>query len=216
MGRCMASEPCGPTTFASEPASSLFIISNSCMWPIWTTDQKEENMDTVKLRTVIGIDVSRDWLDIHCLPRGQRQRLRNTGDGHAQLVDLSALHEALVGLRRLVAKNGACGLLSMRQQSRRGNCRQRKSKPLQRAGARGPRRVGSTQNSLHGSWRSDQIQGDPFHIGSRGIFETTPHRKAFPVGRQVQGKTCVRSVAVWGRPNRKAKRHQPSEQSISV
>jgi len=25
-------------------------------------------------------------------------------------------------------------------------------------------------------------------LGSRGIFETKPHRKAFPGGRQVQGK----------------------------
>lgn len=84
MGRCMASEPCGLTTFASEPAPSLFIISNSCVWPIWTTDQKEENMQIVAQAAIIGIDVSRDWLDIHCLPDGQRQRLPNTENGHAR------------------------------------------------------------------------------------------------------------------------------------
>jgi hypothetical protein len=33
-------------------------------------------------------------------------------------------------------------------------------------------------------------------LGSRGIFETKPHRKAFPGGRQVQGKTRVRSPFV--------------------
>jgi len=53
-------------------------------------------------------------------------------------------------------------------------------------------------------------------LGSRGIFETKPHRIAFPGGRQVQGKTRVRSLAVWVRPNRKAKRHQHIERSISV
>lgn len=53
-------------------------------------------------------------------------------------------------------------------------------------------------------------------LGSRGIFETKPHREAFPGGRQVQGKTRIRSIAVWVKPNRKAKRHQPNERSISV
>jgi hypothetical protein len=53
-------------------------------------------------------------------------------------------------------------------------------------------------------------------LGSRDIFETKPHRKAFPGGRQVQGKTHVRLVAVWVRPSRKAKRHQLSERSIGV
>ena len=53
-------------------------------------------------------------------------------------------------------------------------------------------------------------------LGSRGIFETKPHRKAFPGGRQVQGKTRVRSIGMRVKPNRKAKRHQPNERSISV
>ncbi len=34
-------------------------------------------------------------------------------------------------------------------------------------------------------------------LGPRGIFETKPHCKAFPGGRQVQGKPRVWSVAVW-------------------
>ena len=53
-------------------------------------------------------------------------------------------------------------------------------------------------------------------LGSRGIFETKPRRKAFLGGRQVQGKTRVRSIGMWVKPNRKAKRHQPRERSISV
>mgnify|MGYP001796168649 CR=1 FL=1 len=66
------------------------------MWPIRTTDQKEENMDTVSQDQIIGIDVSRDWLDIHCLPDGKRLRLPNTLEGHARLVDLAKPVSALV------------------------------------------------------------------------------------------------------------------------
>lgn len=66
------------------------------MWPIRTTDQKEENMDTVSQDWIIGIDVSRDWLDIHCLPDGKRLRLPNTVEGHARLVDLAEPVSALV------------------------------------------------------------------------------------------------------------------------
>ena len=40
----------------------------------------------------------------------------------------------------------------------------------------------------------------PALLGSRGIFKTKPHRKAFPGGRQVQGKTRVWSVGVWVKP----------------
>ena len=85
----MASEPCGLTTFASEPAPSLFIISNSCMWPIRITDQKEENMNKVTQDQIIGIDVSRDWLDVHCLPEGKRARLPNKAEGHEQVAQLA-------------------------------------------------------------------------------------------------------------------------------
>lgn len=53
-------------------------------------------MDTIAQAAIIGIDVSRDWLDIHCLPSGQRQRFPNTSEGHAQLVDLAYSLKALV------------------------------------------------------------------------------------------------------------------------
>jgi hypothetical protein len=38
-------------------------------------------------------------------------------------------------------------------------------------------------------------------LGSRGIFETKPHREAFPGGRQVQGRTRVKSIGVRVKPN---------------
>ncbi len=53
-------------------------------------------MDRVSHPAIIGIDVSRDWLDIHCLPRGQRLRLPNTKEGHTQLADLATTLKALV------------------------------------------------------------------------------------------------------------------------
>tara|TARA_R110002111_G_scaffold8194_1_gene30659 strand:- start:8 stop:502 length:495 start_codon:yes stop_codon:yes gene_type:complete len=122
------------TTFFSEPAPSLFIIANSCMWPDWTTDQKEENMDTVTQDRITGIDVSRDWLDVHCLPDGQRLRLSNTDEGHTTLVDLAHSIGALVYFKategqewRLWSTLEATGIA-------RGNCRLRKSKPSRPAG----------------------------------------------------------------------------------
>ena len=53
-------------------------------------------MDTVSHQPVIGIDVSRDWLDIHCLPSGERLRCPNTKEGHARLVELGQSTGALV------------------------------------------------------------------------------------------------------------------------
>lgn len=46
-------------------------------------------METVAHDRIIGIDVSRDWLDIHCLPDGKWLRLPNADEGHEQLVRLA-------------------------------------------------------------------------------------------------------------------------------
>lgn len=53
-------------------------------------------MDKVTQDVIIGIDVSRDWLDIHCLPQGERLRFSNSTEGHAQVVQLAEEHVALV------------------------------------------------------------------------------------------------------------------------
>lgn len=53
-------------------------------------------METVTQDAIIGIDVSRDWLDIHCLPQGKRGRFPNSTEGHAQVVQLAGEHVALV------------------------------------------------------------------------------------------------------------------------
>jgi transposase len=53
-------------------------------------------MNTVSSEQVIGIDVSRDWLDICCLPAGKRLRLPNAPDGHAQVASLAQRRGALV------------------------------------------------------------------------------------------------------------------------
>ena len=53
-------------------------------------------MNTLSHPEIIGIDVSRDWLDIHCLSNDRRFRLPNTDKGHSKLEAVAAGREALV------------------------------------------------------------------------------------------------------------------------
>lgn len=66
------------------------------MRPIRTAEQKEESMNNISQDSIIGIDVSRDWLDMYCLPDGLRHRLPNTADGHLQLAAVARERSALV------------------------------------------------------------------------------------------------------------------------
>lgn len=45
---------------------------------------------------VIGIDVSRDWLDLYYLPDGLRRRVPNLPEGHAAVADLARNRDAAV------------------------------------------------------------------------------------------------------------------------
>jgi hypothetical protein len=54
-------------------------------------------MNTVSQNQIIGIDVSRDWLDIHCLPNDHRLRIANTAQGHEKLVGIAHDRRALGG-----------------------------------------------------------------------------------------------------------------------
>ena len=53
-------------------------------------------MNTVSHPEIIGLDVSCDWLDIHCLSDDRRIRLPNTDEGHSKLEEIAAGREALV------------------------------------------------------------------------------------------------------------------------
>lgn len=53
-------------------------------------------MDNLSHGRVIGIDVSRDWLDIHCLPDGHRLRVPNAAAGHAAVASLARDRNAIV------------------------------------------------------------------------------------------------------------------------
>ena len=53
-------------------------------------------MNAVAHLEIIGIDVSRDWLDLHCVSDGRRLRLRNTDDGHSELAKIAGDREVLV------------------------------------------------------------------------------------------------------------------------
>ncbi|RWY37644.1 IS110 family transposase [Falsigemmobacter intermedius] len=57
---------------------------------------EEREMIMIEPHTVIGIDVSRDWLDFHSLFDGKRGRFRNTDLGHAQLATLAKGYGATV------------------------------------------------------------------------------------------------------------------------
>ena len=101
-------------------------------------------MDMVSQDPIIGIDVSRDWLDIHVLPDDQHQRLPHTAEGHAYLVDIASKLGAIVCFEGYkdwksiqwidsqvaVDRNGGSGRRLIRLGLKRASCRLRKSKPL--------------------------------------------------------------------------------------
>lgn len=53
-------------------------------------------MKDITQTPVLGIDVSRDYLDGYFLPDGKRFRLPNTEEGHGQLIELLAVHPDVV------------------------------------------------------------------------------------------------------------------------
>lgn len=58
---------------------------------------KEASEQETKTKSNVGIDVSKDWLDVHVLPGDERRRLPNTGPGVRQLKRwLTRLELALV------------------------------------------------------------------------------------------------------------------------
>ncbi|WP_372572113.1 IS110 family transposase [Ruegeria jejuensis] len=42
----------------------------------------------ISAKPMVGIDVSRDWLDGFCLPGGTRFRLANSAEGHEELISI--------------------------------------------------------------------------------------------------------------------------------
>ena len=53
-------------------------------------------MSKLSQARIIGIDVSRDWLDIYCLPEGKRARLLNKVEGREQVAQLALELDAVV------------------------------------------------------------------------------------------------------------------------
>lgn len=53
-------------------------------------------MSKISQDQIVGIDVSRDWLDIHCLPDGAKLRFPNNYDGHMRVAALAEERHALV------------------------------------------------------------------------------------------------------------------------
>ena len=120
-------------------------------------------MNKVTQDRIIGIDVSRDWLDIHCLSDGQRLRLPNTDKGHARLVDLARTMDALVCFE---ATGGQEWRLWSALEGAGVATRQLPPAQIKAfAASRGTRAkpTGSMQNSSRGSWRSGPMRGAACH-----------------------------------------------------
>ena len=66
-------------------------------------------MDNLSHGRVIGIDVSRDWLDLHCLPDGLQCRMPNEPEGHATVRNLPAIEMPSFALSRPADRNGSFG-----------------------------------------------------------------------------------------------------------
>jgi transposase len=45
---------------------------------------------------VVGIDFSRDWLDLHCISDGHRCKVPNAPEGHAAVAALARKRDAVV------------------------------------------------------------------------------------------------------------------------
>ncbi len=53
-------------------------------------------MDNLSHDRVVGIDVSRDWLDVHCPPDGHRHGVPNAPAGHSAVAVLALYRDAVV------------------------------------------------------------------------------------------------------------------------
>ena len=88
--------------------------------------------------TVVGIDVSRDWLDGFWFPAERRFGLPNSAEGHEQLI--AAIRElpgaVKFGFEATGGQEWCSGPHSSRQGSRRCNCPRHRSRPLPFRGAR--------------------------------------------------------------------------------
>ena len=105
--------------------------------------------------TVVGIDVSRDWLDGFCLPGLQRFRLANSPEGYKNLILMIRQMPARSGsaLKLQGVRSGSFGRgLSQREWMPR-NCLRPRSRllPFPVEGVQKP--TGLMPNSLPGSWR---------------------------------------------------------------
>lgn len=100
--------------------------------------------------TVVGIDVSRNWLDGFCLPGLQRFRLANSPEGHEELISMICRCplQFMSGSKQQADRNGFFGLRLWKRGSKRDNSLRPRSRPLPCHEEHGPRQTGLMQNSL--------------------------------------------------------------------
>lgn len=68
------SDPCRMTTLSIPPGPALFIVPNSSLRPGRTVHKNEESMDNLSDGCILGVDVSRDRLDLCCVLGGHRRK----------------------------------------------------------------------------------------------------------------------------------------------
>ena len=88
-GRIRLTLPGGPPTGRAASASPEIVEGRVIQRP---------RMNTATQQEIIGLDVSRDWLDLHCLSDSRQLRLPSTDAGHAELEAVAGDREALVCL----------------------------------------------------------------------------------------------------------------------
>ena len=93
-------------------------------------------------------------------------RFPNKVKGHEQVAQLAFQLSALVCFEATGGQAWRLWVAWMMPASRRGNCRQLRSKLSQPTVADSPKPTGSTRNSVRISWLSDLMPSEPTHMES--------------------------------------------------
>ena len=105
---------------------------------------KEERMNTLSHSEIIGLDVTYDWLDIHCLSEGRQLRLPNTDNEISELEEMDRQRYECFGLLQGYGWPRMAFLRTWRRpKSQRGNSLRHRSRRSGKSGELWPRQTGS-------------------------------------------------------------------------
>ncbi len=114
----------------------------------------------------VGIDVCKDWLDVHLHPIGRRVRVANSRDGLRRLLRILADRPVALAVMEATAKyTGWLIACLLRQALRRRSSIHSEPVCLPRRAASSPRRIGSTPGCLRSWARASSLR--PWHRSRR-------------------------------------------------